>query len=67
MLYPLSYEGASPQPTCQRVSTSTRACQPLPTCLTSRHADPWSKKGAPTTARSARTNRCQTLHTAAGQ
>ena len=30
MLYPLSYEGASPQVTCQQVSPSARDCQRLP-------------------------------------
>ena len=34
MLYPLSYEGASAQLTCQRVPTADRACQAVPTGLT---------------------------------
>ena len=46
MLYPLSYEGARAQPTCQRVLARTRAHQPPPTRPTCRRSDPPSKNGA---------------------
>jgi hypothetical protein len=39
MLYPLSYEGARPQVTCQRIPTSDRASQPVPTSPASENAD----------------------------
>ena len=34
LLYPLSYEGASAQLTCQRIPTGDRACHGVPTSLT---------------------------------
>jgi hypothetical protein len=36
LLYPLSYEGARPQRTCQQVSTSARECRPMPPAFTHR-------------------------------
>jgi hypothetical protein len=68
MLYPLSYEGASGQFTCQRVLARTRAYQPLPTCLTCSCSDPRSRSGAHRSlADRARANRCPALPTAASQ
>jgi hypothetical protein len=46
MLYPLSYEGASAQLTCQRVPTSARAYQRVPTAARGRAADRPSTHGA---------------------
>jgi transposase len=60
MLYPLSYEGASAQLTCQQVPTGDRACQGVPTGLTCGWADRASTHGAHRAAVDRRrANECQ--------
>jgi hypothetical protein len=64
MLYPLSYEGASAQLTCQQVPTGDRACQGVPTGLTCGWADRASTHGAHRAAVDRRrANECQPVPT----
>ncbi len=42
MLYPLSYEGAMAQLTCQRIATSAQECPPVLTAGSRRCSDQWS-------------------------
>ncbi|NES26473.1 hypothetical protein GCE86_28655 [Micromonospora terminaliae] len=44
MLYPLSYEGASAQPTCQRIPTSTQEWSPAPTAVADSLGDDFGRR-----------------------
>jgi hypothetical protein len=46
MLYPLSYEGAMAQLTCQLIATSAQECPPALTAGSRRCSDRWSTHGA---------------------
>lgn len=65
MLYPLSDEGASARPTRQRVSTRTRACQPVPTRVTYLRSGPRSNGTHRSPRNRLHANRCRGLPAAA--
>jgi hypothetical protein len=68
MLYPLSYEGAKAQLTCQPVPTAPRACQCVPTAAVGRVADWPSTHGAHrAAAERLSTNGCQLVPVSASR